>query len=111
MLEQGRYPFANVEDVKRLVNKDLMFLDPSKERDKRVSRRKYAEKSNGIATPVIRKIHAWRTFYHSTTLFARRVIGSDNCVKIHDNIRREGKGVPSFIRHYEVQDEITLYLV
>ena len=43
-----------------------------------------------------------------SALFARRVMGSYNRVKIHGVTRREGKGVHSCIKQYEVQDEKTL---
>lgn len=45
---------------------------------------------------------------YMSALFARRVMGSDNCVKIHGVTRREGKGIPSCVRQYDVQDENAL---
>ena len=50
-------------------------------------------------------------YLYMSALFARRVMGSDNCVKIHGVTRREGKGTPNCVQQYEVQDETALYSV
>ena len=44
-------------------------------------------------------------------LFARRVIISKQCVKIHGVTWKEGKGILACVRQFEVKDEIMLEVV
>ena len=46
---------------------------------------------------------------YMSALFARRVIVSNQCVKIHGVTRKEGKGIPACVRQFEVKDEKTKF--
>ena len=48
---------------------------------------------------------------YMSALFARRVIASNQCVKIHGVTRKEGKGIPTCVRQFDVKDDKMLEAV
>ena len=44
-------------------------------------------------------------YLYMHVLFAIRVIASNQCVKIHGETWKEGKGIPTCVMQFEVKDE------